>query len=115
MIDRSLHQRGRNATPFKFARHTGMVDAHDPAIEPVIEFGPHTVDMRLETISGLIVMNGEGSHGWSAYEVSGRWRAARAGQGSSTSAPSFFLTGLIRSSRLTPSHIAMAAATNTDE
>ena len=35
-----------------------------------------------------------------------------------TTAPSvssFSLTGLIRSSRLTPSHIATAAATNTDE
>ncbi len=41
--------------------------------------------------------------------------AAPADQGSSASAPSFFLTGLIRSSRLTPSHIAIAAATNTDE
>lgn len=35
-------------------------------------------------------------------------------QGISGSPPSFFC-GLIRSSRLTPSHIAMAAATNTDE
>jgi polyisoprenoid-binding protein YceI len=43
-----------------------------------------------------------------------RRRKARA-HGSSASAPSFFLTGLIRSSRLTLSHSAMPAATNTDE
>lgn len=48
-----------------------------------------------------------------------RPKAAFAWGGSDqTTAPSvssFSLTGLIRSSRLTPSHMATAAATNTDE
>jgi hypothetical protein len=69
MIDRGLNQRCRNATTFKFARHAGVVDPHDLAIEPVIEFGAPAVDMRFETVPGRVVMNGQGSHGSSAGEV----------------------------------------------
>ena len=66
------------------------------------------IDIRKELI------NKKSRHGFrrGGFFMRGEYRAR---QTTAPSVSSFSLTGLIRSSRFTPNHIASAAATNTDE